>query len=341
MNLALISSDFLISPAYCDKENVEQRIEDLMQVNALLRHMDSFFIEDDALTSLVERGMYPAEGVFKNNLKACGIEGYSAKDIAKVVNSVLVNAPSIAEVVPERVSEWQGKMVSVLLENVTPSRQAELRQLLGEISLHGTLTGTEIAFLHYCKHNKIDHAILTGTLKDVYPDECDKLPLDVNFKTLVYKDIRAYLSTVDALELFERAEEPEQVKLAIYIKALNIISTKGGDIDSVDFCDFDLGGKFVESLRINQCWKSQGFASVTLQRAGEVIADRLSGQYNIFATKKGGSAAREQGDYKAYREHVTKTGVALRLMFWRNKTGQILLSNVGPKQELLIYPVDS
>jgi hypothetical protein len=77
---------------------------------------------------------------------------------------------------------------------------------------------------------------------------------------------------------------------------------------------------------------------VTVESCARIVLGIPKNPINEFRERVDGNAKqrkREDGAL-AFRTHLTKKGVGLRLMFWRHTDGTIEFANIGGKGELLI-----
>lgn len=337
MSEAVLSTDFIVSPAWCNEDVLEARIADLVEMRKLIGGLAGVCIEDNAVEDLAAAGLFPAEGLFRKNLARCEVTAYSAKDVSKVVNSILSTVPAASSIFPELLVDWEDRLLEPKFDKIDPARQHQLDTLLEKLSVMNFFMLSRASLIHACNKNNFRKVELKGKVTTLYPDEGIALPVDVDSGTDILISCREYLATCDGMRLYLAAETPEDLKRAFFVGALHALRERGEDLASLAFDRFHVGRRFLASLKMNQCLEAQQFGGALYQAVVAVLADHKSSRFNRFMTTRGGAIPRTNATYTAYREHVTKAGVGLRLMFWRDGEGNIVLANVGPKQELVIH----
>lgn len=143
-----------------------------------------------------------------------------------------------------------------------------------------------------------------------------------------------FLQSLDGNNLWETADHPIQIHLAISLEIARIANHKPPFLP-LDFgTPFCVSADFHASLQMSQAAGMGPFSKVVLERCAQVILG--TGQRRI-ADFGGG---RPTDNASGHRVHVTSSHQALRLMFWRRPSGTIELANIGNKKQLLISPGD-
>ncbi|SOZ09530.1 hypothetical protein [Cupriavidus taiwanensis] len=337
MSMAVLSCEFLISPATCPANEVEAQVISLVEaVKCLDEGIDPPVLEPDALGRLIAAGTYPAEGLFKANLTKCQIETYSSKDVAKIVNALISKANDIFDVTEPREIEWKKKSVSPALVNTWPNRAKELEELFTQIAVQCELEGKAACVVHHCGGNPGPQFLFSGELSDAYPTPQIALPHLLSSTVQTHPTFQEYLATLDHHDLFARATDDFHLKLSFYVGALRKAKSQGLSPRDISLDNFDLGPEFSNSMEKNQCGPGGTFAGVLVDTISDLLAGHPKNPVSIFRKSAMSDEAKTHGTFTGYRTHVTKSGVALRLMFWRNDDGMLVLANVGPKQELVI-----
>lgn len=337
MSMAVLSCEFLISPATCNEIQVEAQIAGLVEAAKCLDDVTNPpVLEPNALDRLIAAGKYPAEGLFKSNLARCGIDTYSSRDVARIVNSIISKAMDLQDIVEPRVTEWTKKCITPALVDTWPNRAQELEELFTQIALQGEIGESNACVVHHCDANLGPQFVVSGELFDVYPAPLLLLPLPISRGIQTHRNFKAYLSTLDHHQIFSRSVDDFNIKLSFYVGALKKAKSLGASLDEISLDTFDLGSEFIKSLKKNQCGPGGQFSGVLVDTIADLLAGGSKSQISIFRKSAESSEARTHGTLSAYRTHVTKSGLALRLMFWRSEDGMLVLANVGPKHELVI-----
>lgn len=341
MQTAILSCEYLISPALVEKEILLEQIQGLIELNQLMNNGNlTPVLENGMIDKLIARGSYPAEGIFKNNISKCGLTEYSAKDVAKTVNSILNRALLCESEIPDRALEWRDREFVPVFSHIESDRQAELHGLIEGAATANKIEKYDLAVLFYCAINKFREVSVRGFITCAYPELGFDLPYYFDESVSIFESYKQYISSLDYYAIYARATGPDSLKFSLYVGALQRLHQKGMPLSKVSYDQIYIGTRFWESLKINQCLPDQGFAHATLDAVVDVLASYKSDRPKIFETSAGSGEARTKDRCHAYRVHVTKSGVALRLMFWIDSEENIELANVGPKQELKIHDPD-
>lgn len=161
------------------------------------------------------------------------------------------------------------------------------------------------------------------------------LPISLSQSIPVSFSHEQLIDSLDLWAIWEEASSEEAVRLCVESCVKNLISS-GADADGK--CDFLIGSGFVASL---QAWGAdvrRDYAMVTVESCARIVLGIPKNPNNEFRESANGNAnqrTREDGAL-AFRTHITKKGVGLRLMFWRRTDGTIEFANIGGKGELEI-----
>lgn len=135
--------------------------------------------------------------------------------------------------------------------------------------------------------------------------------------------------------VWHRARCEEELFLAICLGAASKLKSAGEKTQLQ--IQFKIGSQFIASLKSNQAFGNGRFSLDVANTCYDLVAGLFSGTVKTFGLQK--QEVREEDNAGGYRCHVTKGGVALRLMYW-DINGCIEFSNVGPKKEEIISSGD-
>ena len=141
--------------------------------------------------------------------------------------------------------------------------------------------------------------------------------------------------SLDLWTIWDRASSEETVRLCIDACVKNLISS--GAVDDA-ISDFVIGKCFVASLRAWGADSRRDYAMVTVESCARIVLGIPKNPVNEFiesADRTAKQRSRDDGAL-AFRTHLTKKGVGLRLMFWKRSDGAIEFANIGGKDELEI-----
>jgi hypothetical protein len=153
------------------------------------------------------------------------------------------------------------------------------------------------------------------------------------------QDRAAFYSNLIPQALWADAVSPSDVEMAITAKAFQLRIVSGLDALPQSCEEFELGPYFVESLSGAQAAHNSPYAAATLDKCARLVAGLPLPDDNPFYTAAGSQSQRVRSSdgAMARRVHVSKGGIAVRLMYWRMPNGTIEFSNVEPKANTIIY----
>lgn len=143
------------------------------------------------------------------------------------------------------------------------------------------------------------------------------------------------VESLDLGEIWDGASSDKAVRLSVEARVNSIISS-GAETGGVS--DFSIGSGFIESLHAWGADSRHDYAMVTIESCARIVLGIPKNPINEFRESAEGNAkqrTRKDGAL-AFRTHLTKKGVGLRLMFWRHTDGTIEFANIGGKGELEI-----
>lgn len=144
------------------------------------------------------------------------------------------------------------------------------------------------------------------------------------------------IESLDLGAIWDGASSDEAVRLSIEACIKSLISS-GAEADGG--CEFSIGSSFVESLHGWGADSRHDYAMVTIESCARIVLGIPKNSINEFRESADGTAkqrTRKKDGALAFRTHLTKKGVGLRLMFWRRTDGTIEFANIGGKGELEI-----
>lgn len=336
MQQILLSCEFLIAAASCNPDQLDNVVTNLSEISSSIEVMNNIYLlEEDLLLKLIERQKYPSEGHFAKNIKDADDCVYSAKDVVRIVNNILDHSRQF-----DYMSNSVFDLVNqTLAPNFLPqnTRSTELFTLLEGVSLHNEFSSSPaISVLHQCSVNNFKTTIFSATVTDTSESHDRTLPYSFQRVAKLDSDYKSFLIEITISEIAGWNLDPEfKIRLAIYIESLKELKVRNESWDEIGFKDIVLSPSFVRSLEMNSSWFGQPFFNVSLGVLAKLFARSPNLTIDYFFESEG-NVARTHGEYTAYRVHITKSNQALRLLFWKNNSGKIVLANVGPKQELQI-----
>lgn len=329
----VISADYLMASAFCDIDAVQFYFDDLLKIRRSVEVDHLILLEQDALGSLSDRGMYPSAKIFKSNLPPEDDRSFGENDIARIVNYILLNATQFSGF-DDVVAEWED-VKELVPFNKDPARNQELQSLLLQISLIAEMQVRKYGVLHFCDSDHRELIDVEGRVVAVEPSIFN-VPKDLKQNIPLFKDYLDYLTVLDATEIFSMANDADSIKWAIYVGVLLFRKECGSGLRSVKLEAIKFGPEFIKSLKEHGCYPGQEFSGVCFDVIVRLIAGRPKNELSEFNTSESSKVQRTRGSFGAWRTHITKGNPALRLMCWIDNSGNIELANVGNKKECVI-----
>ena len=136
--------------------------------------------------------------------------------------------------------------------------------------------------------------------------------------------------------IWDGASSEEAVRLSIEACIKNLISS---GVSGDGAMEFEIGSGFVQSLHAWGADSRQDYAMVTIESCARIVLGIPKNDIDEFRESAKATAkqrSRTEDGALAFRTHLTKKGLGLRLMFWRQTDGMIEFANIGAKGELEI-----
>lgn len=161
------------------------------------------------------------------------------------------------------------------------------------------------------------------------------MPVSISQNIPVSFSHEKLIKSLDLWTIWNKASDDEAVRSCIEIRVKNFVSS--GEYDNTQ-CNFVIGSNFVSSLHKWNAASRNDYAMVTVESCARIVIGIPKNPLNEFRESAEGTAnQRSRGDGAlAFRTHLTKSGVGLRLMFWKRSDGTIEFANIGGKDELEI-----
>lgn len=338
----ILTCEYILSPINAAKDKISNQIDSLIEVYSLISDKKiEPYIECDLINKIIKLDQFPTEGSIKSNLINQGVSIYSAKDISKIINNII---SKISKNLDSCFIEWEdGKIIEKeFSEKIIPQREESIIELIDQIIIKNKSNNDNIHLIYFNNSFKNNTIEVTGKIKSaVYGDNYFDPKLDKNFDAdkftistshtheIFHKDMKS-------LELYKKSESSSDILFSIKSEIIN----QRINFEELGISNIYFGNDFLESCKINQCIGEKPFSNVAFEKIIFVLKNYKSGKLGYFHTYAGSGVQKTKGDAKAYREHITESGVALRLMFWMDEKSNIEFSNIGPKKEEIIFDPD-
>lgn len=143
------------------------------------------------------------------------------------------------------------------------------------------------------------------------------------------------IESLDIWTIWDEASGTEAVSLCIDSCIKKLVS-EGASDNAIS--NYVIGDEFISSLHKWNADSRRDYAMVTIQSCARIVLGIPKNLVNEFRESDATTAKQRTrcDGAVAYRTHLNKTGVALRLMFWKLIDGTIEFANIGGKNELEI-----
>lgn len=333
---AIINFEYLISPVLADISCFASKVNNLRLLSELVSsRVLKAHVEEDIIAKMSSHNFFPSDKIFQSKLAIFDEEiPYTAKDITRLIYKIIELSCEYEET---HVVEWNSPpVVTSKFNSISVARHDELLKFYSMLLIDGFFSGLKFNPMYYpsCAPYNEQNVKMSGQVNDVYPRNGIILPADFSHELKIFSDVNALIEGMDGLELYRTASSDIELKFSFYVGARALIKDLGLSTE-IGWDDFKIGKEFLDSLKSTQSFQNQEFSSVTYNTIINLLAQSGKDEINYFYKSDDDSKPRTSGNYKAHRVHITKSGRALRLLFWMDDITTIL-SNVGNKAELYI-----
>ena len=286
-------------------------------------------IPSDCSDVLAAASAFPAFPSVQKLLHGYGLdEEFGTGDIVRIINNIIDRAHSAVELLDLEV-------VHLPTCNLTPSPWATAPGVLEEAAeralatvTHGNVVnaGTMViaaawsrcqpkaGFIHVDADADIDSA----------SDSHTAIATKVVGTPPLVRALDDLATVVSPADVWRTATSPRDYHLAIALQASKLRKIALSEVP-----EFIVGSDFPQSLGLYQASGSQPFSTTTLDICAHVVVG--SPKYALADFNQ----TRTRDNAAAFRTHVTKGGLALRLMLWL-MGAKVEFANIGPKNHLTI-----
>jgi len=348
----IVDPFLLCLPNPCNSlEQLEEFINAIVGWHGFLDRADTcVLLSDSTRIALNKDGEFPHRHRLQELIYKFECVFADANTVSKVVNSILIRTPAleahygIDSVLIEEDSF--GLDPTVFLDRLSTNCRAAFKDDL----LIAGIKNTERA------NDRLETRLMvaSGGLTDNPPptiiaikadiqdiglsiDSSPKcvLPISISQSIPVVFSHEQLIESLDLWIIWDGASNEESVRSCIAASVKSLISSNA--IDN-EICNFVIGENFVASLHAWNADSRRDYAMVTVESCARIVLGIPKNPVNEFRESADGAAKqRRRGDGAlAFRTHLTKKGVGLRLMFWKCFDGTIEFANIGGKDELEI-----
>ncbi|HHW3951404.1 TPA: hypothetical protein ACTW1K_000944 [Raoultella planticola] len=334
---AVINFEYLISPTLSDDIYFDKVVDNLRVLSELLSSgIYSIYLEKDIVSKMYSHEYFPSDRIFQHKISQLRDgTAFCASDIVRIVHTIIKHSEELEE---QHIVEWDKEPeIESDIISISQRRMKELREIYCSMAIDGFFNQSQFIPVYYHPLNpQLSQTIsFKGVIKDIEPACIHVLPLDFFNCLNIISNIDDVFAEMDGYELYKRAKTELEYKFAFYVGVVGLIK-KSALESTIDWDDFKIGVFFIKSLKENQSFQGQQYSSVVYNAIVNLLADTGANEINPFYTTAASGIQRTSGGFFAYRVHITKSGRALRLLFWKDDY-EMVISNVGNKNELLIY----
>jgi hypothetical protein len=308
-------------------------------------------LSDSARVALNDDGEFPHRHRLVELIDKFECTFADANTISRVANSILERTPALEEhfgIDSILIEEDSIEIAPAgLLDRLKPNCRAAFRDdlLIAGIKVDERVAGESEASVMIASGSSTEDPIPSAIFVKADIHDIELVSTDFKLHTappfLLSQSITIAFSheqlieSLDLEAIWDGASSDEAVRLSVEARIKSIISS-GARPDRVT--DFSIGNGFVRSLHAWNADSRLDFAMVTIESCARIALGIPKNLVKEFRESEGVNAkqrARKDGAL-AYRTHLTKKGVGLRLMFWKHTDGTIEFANIGGKGELEI-----
>ena len=172
-------------------------------------------------------------------------------------------------------------------------------------------------------------------LVSIDSDRKGELPLSLSQSLPVAFSHEQLIDSLDLWAIWDEASSEDAIRLCIESCIKNLISS---GVDASRRYPFLIGRGFVASLRKWGADTRRDYAMITVESCARIVLGIHKNSLKEFrkSVDRGAKQRIREDGALAFRTHLTKKGVGLRLMLWVRTDGVIEFANIGGKGELEI-----
>jgi len=333
-------------------DQLEEFIEAIVGWRGFLDRADTcVLLSDSVRVALNDDGEFPHRHKLAELIDKFECAFADANTVSKVANSILERAPALEDyygIKAVLIDDHSFEIVpAVILDRLSANcKSAFMDDLLiaGIKDMERTNDGLE-SCLMVASRNVTENPppTIISIKADVHhfdlvsadSERTSAFPISIAQSLPIGFSYEQLTDSLDLLTIWDGASSDEAVRSCVDACVKNLISSGVAD-DAIS--NFIIGEGFVVSLFAWGADSRSDFAMVTVEACARIVLGTPKNPVIEFReSAEGNSKQRERCDGAlAFRAHLTKKGVGLRLMLWRHLDGTIEFANIGGKAELKI-----
>ena len=325
-------------------DNVTNLIIAINELSSSIRSSSDilFYGLEDVAEILATAGHFPVTDSIRTVLTETGLEEvYSVNDIRLAINMVIERPTPVSELSSASfvvVSSLRPKCAagfsslleafSILLAHLAIAVEQN-RFPPGLLGIASAVPATGELIVFEAKLELIDPPI------KIDAGYCNSL--DVNTEFVRTASPVTFLQSIDPVTVWRTSSAENELQLAVKLFAQRLAQDAGGP--PIVCHNFEFSNSFVKSLRKWEALGDRGYSNSVFEASARIVANMEKYEAKEMKSRSAGGKERPKvrsDGARAFRTHLSKSGVAMRLMFWRLANGSIEFANIGPKGELEI-----
>jgi len=353
-NEVVIDPFLLCLPNPCDSlEQLEDFIAALVGWRGFLDRSDTcVLLSDSARVALNDDGEFPHRHRLVELIRKFECAFADANTISKVANAILERAPTLEEhfgIDAILFDEGSCEIVpALMMDRLKPQCRSAFRDdlLIAGVKIDEIVSGGLEPRVLVASGSWREEPIPEDIAVKVDVHDVGLLSTDIILKNVppfsLLQSIPVAFSHEQLVEslglwsIWDGASSEENVRLSIEQCIKNLISS---GVSGAGAIKFEIGNGFVQSLHTCGAGSRHDYAMVTIESCARIVLGIPKNDIDEFRESAKATAkqrSRTEDGALAFRTHLTKKGVGLRLMFWRRPDATIEFANIGPKGELVI-----
>ena len=305
------------------------------------------FVSSTVLDAIDEDGAFPwrnnLEGVFKHY----NVEAADSKTVSDVVQ-YLINCSRIEDAVEFKALLLEDQKTQLnpvfVIERLRPKTRSAFLEMLAMIAmaLHGCGREAEHVALasipndssvHKLRYLSFSATVIEVDWKEASDDKDIKFPYAINEPISVFFSRDGLLESVEPLSLWSATDDPNAACNAIDCCIARLVAAGTSERNKALY---SIGANFLATAHNWECGHEGRHAFTLIESCARIVLDIPKHEVGLFYDTASGCQKVRSDGALAFRTHITKKGVGLRLMLWKLPDGTIEFANVGGKNELII-----
>ncbi|MHC4047499.1 hypothetical protein [Bradyrhizobium sp. 23AC] len=327
-----------------DEQSITRSIERLVEISTFIRNSEfQACLISEAELYLAEANLYPVSDSISTTLMNAGLEHvYSTEDIRRSVQNILQQSQRL-----ENISgvEFLIPSSTTTTPDITSSRERPpikeaLEVTLAHLCLLTEVSSRSVARMISADRNADEEIEVSVDATDITPPWRGKTERSVSCLVGLSSSVRSFVTQLDGDALWQISQNEQELAAAIAIKARSLRRLSGCEAPDANCEAFTIGASLLRMMAVSQCTPDGRYGHATFDCCARLVAktplEAPSKLYKLSDSGRRTDVVRGDGAI-GWRVHVTKSGEAIRLMFWRKEDSSIEFSTVGPKADVQIH----